>query len=80
MEHPFINDLDSLTVEELSSKISELQKKMSIAHRTGNGHLCGQIQMALESYQTKYQQKLEKQFAPKGDGAGFDLDSKIDIS
>jgi hypothetical protein len=39
---------------------------------TGNGHLCNQLRMALESYNAKYQEKLRK------DGSNFD--EAIDIS
>jgi hypothetical protein len=59
MEHPFINNLEDLTIEQLGSKISELHKKLSIAHRMGNGYLCDQIRMALNSYNNKYQQKMQ---------------------
>ena len=72
MEHPLIDNLDSLTVDQLQEKISELTKKLGIAMRTGNGHLCNQLRMALESYQTKYQEKNRK------DGGVFD--EVIDIS
>jgi len=78
MEHPLIGELDSLTIDELSTKINELTKKLSIAHRTGNGYLCEQIRMALESYQTKYRQKSQELF--KQSGNGKDLDDKIDIT
>lgn len=67
MEHPLISNLDSLSVEELTEKISELNKKLGIAYRTGNGHLCNQLRMAIESYQTKYQEKTRKD-----SGSGFD--------
>ena len=60
MEHPLIGDLNDLTIEELSSKVSELQKKLSIASRSGNAHLCNQLRMAIESYNNKYQQKLQE--------------------
>jgi len=58
MEHPLIPNLDSLTTQQLTDKISELNKKLGIAYRTGNSYLCDQIRMALESYQTKYQERL----------------------
>ena len=58
MEHPLISNLDSLTTEELSSKITELNKKLTIAYRTGNAYLIHQVQMALETYQTKYTEKM----------------------
>lgn len=66
MEHPLVGNLDSLTADELSDKITELRKKLDIAYRTGNGHLCNQIRMAMESYQTKYQEKL------RGGDSAFD--------
>jgi hypothetical protein len=62
MEHPLIGDLNDLTVDELSTKIADLNKKLSIAMRTGNGHLCNQIRMAIESHNVKYQQKLQDSY------------------
>ena len=62
MEHPLIGDLSSLTMDELSTKISDLNRKLSMAMRTGNGHLCDQMRMAIESYQNKYQEKLQESY------------------
>lgn len=62
MEHPLISNIDHLTIDELTAKISELNQKLVIAARTGNGYLCDQIRMALESYQLKFQQKSQKQY------------------
>lgn len=59
MEHPLITDIDHLTVDELQGKISELQKKLSFAQRTGNGHLVAQIRMAIETFSNRYQAKLQ---------------------
>lgn len=72
MEHPLIPNLDNLTAEELLNKITELNKKLSIALRTGNHYLCNQLRMAIESYQNKYTEKL------RGPGTAFD--DVIDIS
>jgi len=72
MEHPLIANLDELSNEQLQEKISELTKKLNIALRTGNGHLCNQLRMALESYNNKYQERL------RGNGTSFD--DVIDIS
>lgn len=58
MEHPLIGSLDNLTAEQLLDKITELNRKLSIAARMGNAYLCDQIRMAIESHQTKYQEKL----------------------
>ena len=79
MEHPFINSLEDLTIEQLGSKISDLHKKLGIAHRMGNGYLCDQIRMALHSYNNKYQQKMQALSAPKA-GETDSFNSKIDIS
>jgi hypothetical protein len=77
MEHPLIPSLDDLTLEQLGSKISELNKKLGIASRTGNGYLCEQIRMAIESHSNKYQEKLQALY--KGNN-GDQFNDKIDIS
>lgn len=77
MEHPLISNLNELTVEELSSKVNDLKNKLAIATRSGNGHLCNQIRMALESYQNQYREKLEANY--KKQAGGRDFDNKIDI-
>ena len=78
MEHPLIASLDALTIDELGTKISELHKKLGIAMRMGNGYLCDQIRMALESYQSKYQQRLKESY--KSNDSDKNFDDKIDIS
>lgn len=78
MEHPLIASLDALTIDELGTKISELHKKLGIAMRMGNGYLCDQIRMALESYQSKYQQRLQESY--KSNNSDKNFDDKIDIS
>ena len=75
MEHPLIGSLNDLTLDELSTRVSDLNSKLSMAMRTGNGHLCNQIRMAIESYQTKYQEKLQESYK-KSD---IDFGDKIKI-
>ena len=77
MEHPLIGPLDELTLEELSTRVNELSKKLSIAARTGNGHLCNQIRMAMENYQNMYQQKLQDSYKKAQGDSNFD--DKINI-
>jgi hypothetical protein len=77
MEHPLIGSLDNQTLEELGAKINELGKKLSIAARTGNGHLCNQIRMAMENYQNMYQQKLQDSYKKAQGDSNFD--DKINI-
>lgn len=59
MEHPFINDLSDHSLEDLQTKISELSSKLTFAYRTQNGPLISQINMALESYRSAYQKKMD---------------------
>ena len=72
MEHPLIANLDDLTVEQLQEKISELNKKLGIASRTGNAYMCNQLRMAIESYQNKYNERQR--------GSSTTFDEVIDIS
>jgi hypothetical protein len=74
MEHPLIPSIDDLTTEELSAKITELNKKLSIAYKLANHALCQQIRMALETYTNKYQEKL------RASSKGTDYDGMIDIT
>jgi hypothetical protein len=78
MEHPLINNLDHLSEEELGAKISELSKKLGIAMQTGNGHLCSQIRLAINTYQNKYSEKLSAGYKKQLDDAKIDT-SKINI-
>lgn len=73
MEHPLIPNLDGLAAEELLEKITELNKKLSIAMRSGNHYLCNQLRMAIESYQAKYNEKLRG-------GPSTSFNDVIDIS
>jgi hypothetical protein len=77
MEHPLIGSLDDQTLEQLSTRINELSKKLSIAARTGNGHLCNQIRMAMENYQNMYQTKLQESYKKAQGNTNFD--DKINI-
>ena len=77
MEHPLIGSLEELTLEELSAKVNELGKKLSIAARSGNGHLCDQIRMAMENYQNMYQTRLQESYRKAQDNNNFD--DKINI-
>ena len=78
MEHPLIGDLSGLKIEELQNKISELNKRMSFAYKTGNQTLLNQLQMVLEAYNREYAVKMSK-LMPKG-GDDDKYGDKIDIS
>lgn len=74
MDHPLIGNIDDLTTEELGAKVTELNKKLTIAYKMGNNHLCNQLRMAIETYQNKYQEKL------RASSKGTDYDGMIDIT
>lgn len=59
MEHPFIKDLDQKSLDELQNSLSELSKKLTFAYRTQNGALINQLLMAMESYKSAYQKKMD---------------------
>lgn len=59
MEHPFIRDLDTKTIEELQTDISNLTSKLNFAYRSSNGPLIHQLNMALESYRNAYAKKMD---------------------
>lgn len=73
MEHPLIGNLDDFTAEQLLEKITELNRKLGIAYRTGNAYLCDQLKMAIESHQNKYQEKIRS-------NPDTNFDGVIDIS
>lgn len=60
MNHPFINDLTSKTLEELQETISGLMQKLTFAYSIGNGPLIHQLKMALESYNEAYSSKVNE--------------------
>ena len=76
MEHPLIGNIDELTETELIDKITELNRKLSIAMRMGNSSLINQVTMALNTYRNKLSEKQIK--ARSGDKDNFK--DKIDIS
>jgi hypothetical protein len=79
MEHPLITGVGDLTVEQLQAKISELNKKLSFAMRTGNAQLVYQLRMAIETFTVSYNSKLQEMYQQQNKN-GPDFSDKIDIS
>lgn len=77
MEHPLIGDISALSVEQLGNTVADLQKKLGIAQRTGNGHLTNQIRMALETYHNAYSARLQQSYQQAASSHNFS--DKIDI-
>lgn len=78
MEHPLINDAADLSMEDLQSRISDLQRKLVWAQRS-NAHLAQQISMALETYTFQYQQR-QREIWERQKSSGTDYSDRIDIS
>lgn len=72
MEHPLIGDTSQLSTEDLLTRVSDLHKKLSIAQRGGNAHLCNQLRMAVETFQNAYQQRLRDEAKKNPDAPNFD--------
>lgn len=79
MEHPLITDIDHLTIDELQSRINDLTKKLAWASRSGNAGLAGQIRLALDTFQAKYQAK-QQAIWEEAARKGGDHSDKISIS
>lgn len=79
MEHPLIGDINNLTIDELSAKVNDLSNKLNIATRSGNGHLCNQIRMALETFRNKYQERLQESYKKQEEASHINFDDKINI-
>jgi hypothetical protein len=62
MQHPFINDLSKLNVDELQDKITDLTGKLTFAARMNNHSMSNQILMVLDSYQTEYNARMDAMY------------------
>jgi len=81
MFHPLMKDMESLKDLEIESKINDLSQKYSIAARHGNGALCNQIILVLESYKAELQKRLiEKNNRVSVNNQEKDLDNLININ
>lgn len=47
-------------MEDLSSTITELTKKLTFAYRMQNSNMIHQLQMVIESYRTEYNKKMDE--------------------
>lgn len=58
--HPLSPNLSELSMEELTTKYNELVKRLTQAHRMGNGNLVHQVSMLLEDYKIEISQRQQK--------------------
>ena len=76
MEHPLLEELSHLPLEEVQSKISDLNKKLAFAYQTNNQPIVNQLNLIMGSYQEVYRKKMDE-LMPKGDSDKYS--DKIDI-
>ena len=76
MHHPFISDLSDKSIEDLQEAISELNGKLTFAHRTQNQPLVNQLDIVINSYKDEQRKKLDKLFADKDIGDTIKVDRK----
>ena len=79
--HPLTNDLSKLTDEELHSKRSDLNTRLSFAYRMGYGDMVNQIQLVLGDYAMEVERRNQKMLeqAQKSGRLGSD-DTAKDIT
>lgn len=77
MIHPLVDDLTSLTDEEIDVKIRDLTKKYSIANRSNNHNVLTQIANLLTIYKSERSLRYEK--AKMQNDNGQDLDDLINV-
>lgn len=79
MFHPLLNDLTLLKDAELESRMTDLNKKYSIALRSGNGQMAQQIAVVLEALRdegSRRQAEATKKLLQK---QNKDLDGLINV-
>lgn len=57
MFNPLLPDISKIKNEDLELKINELMKKYTIAARSGQGIVCNQISIILESYKEEQRRR-----------------------
>jgi len=58
--HPLAPDLSKLADEELHTKRSELQNRMSLAYRMGSADMVNQLQLLLQDFAMEVERRNQK--------------------
>jgi hypothetical protein len=75
--HPLVNDLSSLKIAELESKVSELTKKYFSTH---NFDVQQQIVMVLETYKEELARRQREEYEKMMNSRNKDLDKLIKVN
>ena len=76
MQHPFVSDLDSKSLEDLQKTVTDLNGKLNFAFRTGNTPLITQVQMVIESYQAEIAARLDALYKKQNVQNSINISSK----
>ena len=74
MQHPFINNLSDKNLEELQTAITGLTSKLTFAYRTQNQALITQLNMAIESYKSEYNKRMDEMYKKQN------IENRIQVS
>jgi hypothetical protein len=74
MEHPFVNNLDKLSLDELQEKISSLSSKLTFTSRMHDHNLSSQLIMILDSYKNELSKRMDDMYKKQN------IENKIQIS
>lgn len=77
--HPLAPNLNELADEELHKRHGEVQSKLMMAYRMGNGELVSQLQLLLDDYAMEVGRRNQKMF-DDANKSGRNLSDKIDIT
>lgn len=76
MQHPFISNLSDKSLEELQKTLSDLTSKLTFAYRMGNSALIHQLNMAIDSYRTAYNDKMNDMIKAQKINTKISIDKK----
>lgn len=79
MFHPLVDDISKLKDNELEAKILDLSKKYHIAARSGQGSVCSQILLILNSLKEEMYERHKKSLETLNKRNNEDIDGLINV-
>jgi hypothetical protein len=80
MYHPLLGNPAEIKDADLENKINELQRKYSIAARTGMNDVLPQIAMVIEAYRTEMTKRHSQSLKKATKNSNKDLDDLIKVN
>lgn len=79
MFNPLLPDLSKIKNEDLELKINELMRKYFMAARSGQGMVCQQIQVILDTYKQEQQKRFIAASKKVSENQGKNFDDFINV-